>query len=345
MKFFFCALFLTFSVFGEDNPYIVKDVSIQKTGKSSKEAREKALVQAQIEAFNILIERMLPDAELNKIPKSFQDSNVSSLIKKFSIDSEKTTSNTYSAILRYEFEPDLVKSVFEQYEVNYVENFIPDMLILPILVKDAAPQLWEEGNIWMEEWKHRNNVKTRLPYKIPLNDFVDLSIINSQEAFSGQRDKLDRLADKYSVKDIMICVFHLHNEYINIDIIYHGNKVFNIPSLIKKGPLNSDLLKTIKNETILAIWKAWKNKGSLISNQFDELLCLVETPNIATWKDIKDKLAGVRLIKESKLISLSKGRSEISLKFSNTLDALMEELYGAGLELNHQENNCLLRLK
>ena len=219
-------------------------------------------------------------------------------------------------------------------------------IFLPIIVKNEIPKLWEEDNDWMKEWKNRDDLKTYLPYKLPLNDFSDISIINSQEALSKNKDKLTRLADKYNVKDVILCIMSINDDdSININIIYHGTKILKFSSLLKKGPLTPDLLKTIKNEMIQSLWKTWKSQGTILSTQQEDLLCFVETPDLTIWQDIKDRLKKVRVLKGTKLLSLSKGNSQLSLTFLNTINELIDELDQVGLELNIQEIQCILKLK
>jgi hypothetical protein len=346
----FCVFFASFSVFADNDPYSVKDIVVEKTDKSAKEAQDKALVETQLEAFKRLIARMVLSEEVDKIPATLKVDDVAPLIRSFSVSAEKLTSNTYTAIFSYTFHPHLVKAFFDQYQVSYIENFIPDMLILPVMVKNSQVLLWDEDNSWMSFWKNNADLNSQLPYRLPLSDVEDLFVINAGEAFVHQRDKLDLLADKYRLKDIMLCVLtsHAESDQIDVDIVHHattGEKILQFPSFSKKGPLTPDVFKDIKDQMLLSIWDIWKSQGTLVSSQAQELLCFVETMDLKGWQDIKSRLQQVRLIQDSKLLTISKGMSQISITFSDTLPSLSQELLRVGLELTPQDSRWKLSLK
>ncbi len=355
--FIFLITFFQNTLFGQihNNSYIIKNISIEKTDTSSNKAKDQALLDAQLKAFDLLLKRMIQEDELSKIPKNLTPQDISPLILSFSIISEKTTSKTYSAILSYEFTPSSVKDFFEKYSVNYTENFIPDILILPLIVDGANIKLWEEGNIWMGAWKKNDDFNSNLSYKLPLGDFSDLSTLNANDAFSQNREKLDKIADKYNVRDILICILNIQKEDINqtisnstVDIVHYettGQETLRYPSLSKHGSLSPEEIKIVKHDTISNIWDVWKKQGNLISHQTQEILCNIMTDDLKIWQDIKKRLDTIRIIKNTKLLTLSKGMSQISFTFGNDIDILKQEFERVGLDLSENASQWYLKIK
>lgn len=353
--FIFLITFFQSALLGQihNNAYIIKNVSIEKTDISSNQAKDQALLDAQLKAFDLLVKRMAQEEELPKIPKNLTPQDIAPLISSFSILSEKATSKTYSAVLSYEFSPSGIKDFFEKHAVTYTENFIPDILILPLIVDGANIKLWEEGNIWMDAWKSHDDLASNLSYKLPLGDFADLSIIGASDAFSQNREKLDKIADKYNVQDILMCVLNIEKDnltqessHTTVNIIHYettGGETFQYPSLNKQGNLTSDEIKAIKQSTIANIWDVWKKQGNLVSHQTQQILCNVMTDDLKIWQDIKKRLGSIRIIKNTQLLTLTKGMSQISLTFGNDIDILKQELERSGLEIS--ENGSLWYLK
>ena len=356
---FIFVILITFfqsALFGQihNNAYIIKNVSIEKTDISSNQAKDQALLDAQLKAFDLLVKRMTSQEELSKIPKNLTPQDIAPFISSFSILSEKTTSKTYSAVLSYEFNPSSIKDFFEKHAVTYTENFIPDILILPLMVDGANLKLWEEGNVWMDAWKSHDDVSSDLSYKLPLGDFADLSLIGASDAFSQNREKLDKIADKYNVQDILICVLNISKDApsdsssATVNIIHYettGGETLQYPSLNQQATLTPEQIKTIKQSTIANIWDVWKKQGNLVSHQTQQLLCNVMTDDLKVWQDIKKRLGSIRIIKNTQLLTLTKGMSQISLTFGNDIDILKQELERTGLEISENGSQWYLKIK
>lgn len=339
----------------DNNSYTVKNIKIERTDVSAKSAMDKALLDSQTEAFWLLVQRMVFDEELAKIPKDLSLKEITPLIQSFSIVSERITQKTYSAILNYEFDPVAVKNFFDQHLIAYIENFIPDMLILPLMVNGSTVSLWEENNSWMHTWKEEDDIITRLPYKLPLSDVSDLSILQGGDVFQQRREKIDLLANKYKVQDILICTLNINSHTldpstsdVNVDITHYnmtGNSTLKFPSFDHSGPLTPELLKKIKQESLNTAWKIWKKQGTLISNQTQEFLFTVEIDDLKMLQDIKNRLSQVRIIKEIKYTNISKPNSQMSIIFSRDLNFLKEEINKVGLDLSQKSSQWHLKLK
>ena len=346
---FFLNLFFSLSLFGYDaqSPYMVKNIQVEEKDTSAKAAKDKALLNAPVDAFRVLVDRMVPEEDLVKIPENLTEAQITPMIKSFSVDDEKTTPKKYSATLTYEFDGDLVKAFFDQHFVAYVENFIPDILVLPVVIDGAKNILWEEDNLWMKVWKDRENSKTRLVYKIPLGDFSDISTLSAVELIKEDHQKIGLMADKYALQDVVVCylrlVYNQHDQtlsHIEIQPFHHSfspSQPVKFHSFIKSVPFNEDSLKKIKQEILNLLWQTFKKSGDQTSANQEEFLCNIVTEDLKTWEDIRKKLQNVRSVKNIKILSLSKGVSQISFTFPGDMGFLNEELAKQGLVL-HQES-------
>lgn len=89
---------------------IVSDVQVSVTSESPGAAREQAISEAHTIAFQKLLENKLPEETL-PLPSSDALLN---MVKKFSIEREKTTSNSYSALMTFDFDDSKVQSWLDQ---------------------------------------------------------------------------------------------------------------------------------------------------------------------------------------------------------------------------------------
>lgn len=354
---FFLNLFFSLSLFGYDaqSPYMVKNIQVEEKDTSAKAAKDKAFLNAQVEAFKALVERMVPEEDLNKIPDNLTEAQITPMIKSFSVDDEKTTPKKYSATLTYEFDGDAIKAFFDQYSVAYVENFIPDILVLPIVIDGTKNILWEEDNLWMKVWKDRENSKTRLVYKMPLGDFSDISTVSSTELIKEDHEKIGIMADKYALQDVVVCYLRVvRNQYdqtlshIEIQPFHHSfsaSQPLKFSSFIKSIPFNEDSLKKIKQEVLNLLWATFKQSGDQTSVNQEELLCNIVTEDLKTWGNVRKKLQNVRSVKNINILSVSRGLSQISFSFPGDVVFLNEELSKQGLELRQESTQWYLGVK
>ena len=181
------------------------------------------------------------------------------------------------------------------------------------------------------------------------------AILGALDAFSQNREKLDKIADKYNVQDILICILNIQeNEpdqtspQATVDIVHYettGGETLKYLPLNKSCNLSPQQIKALKQSTIATIWDVWKKQGNLVSHQTQQMLCNVMTDDLKIWQDIKKRLDSIRIIKNTQLLTLTKGMSQISLTFGNDIDILKQELERTGLEISENGSQWYLKIK
>jgi hypothetical protein len=85
-------------------------------------------------------------------------------------------------------------------------------LVLPVLQTDKGLYLWEANNPWRAAWKARPYVNELTPMAAPLGDLEDASSISASEALGLDPARLQSVAERYAVSQVIIAHARLHQE-------------------------------------------------------------------------------------------------------------------------------------
>ncbi len=127
----------------------------------------------------------------------------------FAVLDEKSSRNTYSAKITYRFKADEIRSLLKRSRIPYSESQTRTALVLPILETVNGLYLWESNNPWARAWLARPLMNELTPILLPLGDAEDIDIISARQARALNQVRLQRLADKYDVTQIIIAHAYL----------------------------------------------------------------------------------------------------------------------------------------
>jgi len=103
LKYFVLITFMTISAV-HATFYIVDNVKVSATADSAAAAREKAIQQGYAEAYNKLMIRLRQEGAPTR-PDAPDSQDLVNMVLDFSVDREKNTSTSYSALMTFQFDP------------------------------------------------------------------------------------------------------------------------------------------------------------------------------------------------------------------------------------------------
>ena len=135
-----------------ENAYKIDAVFVDHTAASAEIAREFALKEGRFDAFQRLIQRMVPEQEMEKLPK-ISDEKIEELVSAVQIGYEKSSEIRYIASLNFVFSRRDVRRYFRSLGVGFAESFSKPLLVLPIYSERNKKFLWEAQNPWRKAWE------------------------------------------------------------------------------------------------------------------------------------------------------------------------------------------------
>src|SRR6185437_14035085 len=116
------------------------DVTVDKTAASAAQAREIALAEAQVQAFDRLVRRLVAKDRQTAVPRQNAQS-IARLVRGFEGDRERTSNVRYIATLRIRFDPNGVREVLRAANVPFAETRAKPILVVPVLMEGGEPKL------------------------------------------------------------------------------------------------------------------------------------------------------------------------------------------------------------
>jgi len=143
---------------------------------------------------------------------SLDDRQLQSMEQSFEVNEEKSSPTTYRAFITYSFKPDEVRNLLINASIPYSETQTRSALVLPVLETTNGLYLWERNNPWLRAWQNRILKHELTPVSAPLGDLEDTGLISAKQAMRLDKQKLQAIAERYGVAQVIIAHAKLRQE-------------------------------------------------------------------------------------------------------------------------------------
>lgn len=363
----FMALFVA-PVHAQDDPaFTVDNVIVDVTSRSASSAREEAFSQAQKQAFDILMERLL-SAEEHEILMVPEEILISPMVRDFEITDEKLSAVRYIGTYRFRFDDEKIKEFLAYQGLSYSDVSSQPVLILPYYKVRNDMILWGGVNPWLEAWQGVSSSGGLVPVVAPTGDLDDINDIGDNEALSFRQAGLESIVKRYSAREALIIIANpdwapgtlepqlSEPDSLNVTLYraLDGNPNYETSFAIDKSGVKDG--QTLFDGAVDAVRRAlrqdWQTQTSVNAYQSNNLRVRVRFDGLQEWLAIKSKLDGLGGIDEINVLSLTPGEAQLELFFSGSEGRLrlalaqsdmtltkpqidIANLYGAGAQAGH----------
>ena len=143
------------------DPYVVRNIVVDITSSSTTLARDIALNKAQRVAYSKLISRLVVSNQLNLLPE-VTDEKIISMISALQIDKEKALDKRYFATFLVKFNSLKVRDFLKKNSILFSESISDTQMIIPVYEKEGAKILWDDPNIWKDEWEKLTDNQSKI---------------------------------------------------------------------------------------------------------------------------------------------------------------------------------------
>jgi TolB-like protein len=209
-------------VFAASSPYSVKGVEVDILDESSVKARNRAFIEAQRKAFEILSTRYYAAGELDvlKIPN---DETLSGFIQDFKIASEQVSTKRYKGVFDFRFKATAVNQHFGRGPINYTGDITPEVkkiLLLPYYHEEKKQIIFNKSQnpFWGSLLQDIANYKNVI---LPEGNIQDLTDIGDKNPGSLSPTTIRRLKARYDVGYVAVATASVNLQdqtRINIDV-------------------------------------------------------------------------------------------------------------------------------
>ena len=325
IAFFLISITLSSAAFAGDMTYSA-EITVDVTAENASIAREKAMTEANRQAYTTVAQRVTTAEGVNKL-NELNDAQILNFIKEVSIISEKASNVRYIATLNVAINEHILKTYMQENDIPFVISSMANVLIIPTFreFKTDMPMLWEAGNLWRKAWEQNpRTIGSAKFYSIPANG-SNYASLDAEKALSMNGLALDKIAFINNTKDIYIADA-TYNGIEGLDITlytYRNGKVENISVAGDRSPqLFIDAINKISDH----IYNQIKTQNVIDRQNKSEITVLYSYAYLKDWLMLEKQLKTIDYISKISTSAVGSGRVQFKITLIGGFDRLQEAL-------------------
>ncbi len=330
---------MAFPAFAQDI-FTVTGVHVDESAETAAAAREKALEIGQRKAFEEVIARLtLPEDRAGlQMPAG---SEITNMVRDFGVSNEKTSSVRYIADMTVRFKDDELRRFLRFRDISFAELQSKPVMIVPVYRTSGYVTLWDDPNPWRDVWARNVATSGLVPIKTPIGDLTDIGTVSAEQAENGSMERLAALAKRYGADVAVVASADVSGttgaETVDVTVTRYdpnsGPQVFGV----QENTLPDETL----NETLVRAAKAvqdqladgWKRANLINYSTGGSLMVFIPITGLQDWAKIEDKLIGLPVVRNSRVVAMSRREVQLSLDFVGSTSQLQTALNQQNLNL------------
>lgn len=318
--------------------FTVSGVKVDVRAASAAQAREQALRQGQVDAYQRMIATITTDADRARLGEPSAD-EVESMVSDFSVADERASATRYIAVLTVHFDPAKVNAYVTARGASVVKGSDETVILLGVYreAADAPPQLWDETNPWRPILVRTAVSRGLFPVAVPLGDLEDVTQTPAEKALNLDAAAMDALLQRYGADSVVVAeAANAPGQGVQVTLSRYPRPM---PSALAHldSPVSDDLdaaLGDLAAHAVLAIARAGKPQaGSPIIGSYDQLAILVPVKSISDWVRVDRTL---RALPGVRGVVLRASRSDVvqaAVQYSGDPEALRQAIGRVGFQV------------
>ena len=306
----------------QQNVYVAAGIPVDITGDLAT-LREKAMLQAQRAGLQKVLSTIASAEDLKHVTLPGDD-EITSWVQDFEIEEEKTSASRYIGRFTFRFMADPIRQFLSQQGIAYAETESKAVLVLPVYTTETGDtELWGPTNPWFAAWASRQQQPGLVPIKTPVGDLPDTNAISATQALAGDKVRIQALADRYAVGDVMVAEAALQppsadgKRVLALTVASYGaDNVQNLKDQVVSDTGDVEQLLRDGVERIAElVQNSWKLENLVDPNSRATVQVHVPFTSLSQWVAVKRHLAQVNLIKSVNLTRLARNGADIELTY------------------------------
>lgn len=321
--------------------FTVSGVHVDERAETAAAARERALEIGQRKAFEEVVARLtLPEDRAGLATP--ETSVITNMVSDFGVSNEKTSSVRYIADMTVRFKDDELRRFLRFRDISFAELQSKPVMIVPVYRTNNFVNLWDDPNPWRDVWARNIATSGLVPIKAPIGDLTDISTVSAEQAESGSMERLSQLAKRYGADVAVVASAEVSGpeggETVDVSVTrYEPNgapQIFGVQEKTQAGEtLNETLVRAAKSvQEQLA--DGWKRANLINYSTGGNLMVFIPITGLADWAGIENKLIGLPVVRNSRVIAMSKREVQVSIEYVGSANQLQTALNQQNLSLS-----------
>ena len=312
-------------------------VRVDATADNAAEARTLARHDGQQRALMEVIGHLTGSADNSKLPK-LDDKAITAMVDSFEVANERMSAVRYLADYTFHFRKAKVRQLLHSAGIALAESPGKPVVLVPVFRDGNKSVLWDDPNPWREAWAQQPAISGPTRLTVPLGGLGDLSTIDADQARSGDPEALTAVAQHNDADEALVAVATARrqgDQLSGLDVSlkrYRLGQLTNSQSTsITANPGESET--DFMNRAVAAVVGDIEHGLPPSNNKEASLDAVVPITTLGDWVAMQQRLAAVPGIHKVDLLSLSRQRAKIEIKYVGSPDQLKSSLAEANLDL------------
>jgi len=324
----------------ETNIFAVQGVPVDVTSTDATTAKNQALMDVQVKAFSMLIER-LASAEIAAELGKLKPDEIAAYLKSLSIEQENSSPGRYIGTFTVRFLPAKIQRLLGRYGVRVPARQADPIIVLPVFREPSGSKLWED-NLWRKAWLDLRAEQSLVPIIVPIGDLEDTETLTEEDALNGDPIKLEAIRRRYGASSLLVAVAE-PAEGGGIHAVMVGDTTLGKVTFDKTytsesaSPEQSAALATQRFHAVM-IEKYKENEalaaGSQNPDEPQSIAVAVPFSSPTEWNGIRSRILSTPNVTSLDVSTLSADGAVIRLKYTDNLPMLQDNMQRTGLALS-----------
>jgi hypothetical protein len=331
------------------DPFLVRNLVQDIHDSNLVQARNQALLLGQREAYQVLMQRIIAQADWPRIPK-LDDTGIQDLVLDVGIDQEKQGPGRLIATLSVRFKTEGVRKLLRGAGIAYAEWRGRPLMVLPVWQTETAGTVYAEGaNPWRDLWKS-GTPEGLVALSVPQPG--QLGGIASTTLATITPDELAGLLARLNTTDVLVVIAapgKSDNGQLKLDLTISGQGPLASRLSGQRGlggdvgETQDQLMLRAANEIARNLDDEWKAGNLLQYDKQGTLMAMAPLGGFDDWLTLRDRLNRATAVRAYELAALSKTEAALVLHYVGEQSQLESMLMQNGLVLTWEDEHWALR--
>lgn len=333
-----------FSLSARADLFTVSGVDVDVQAESASAARDQALSQGRVQAFQRLLHRLTRREDHLLLP-FLGSAEVEPLILSLQVGNEKTAPDRYIATLSFQFAAQPVRDLLTANAITFTEARALPALVVPVLTENGIPAIWSDPNLWLDAWAAIDGRERHVPAILPFGDIEDVVLLTPEQAVLGDSVALMALAGRYNAETAIIVEALPERDpttdylRVTVNVTSFGADTYPAFSLAFEGPVSGEplrFLEQVADQVLSEVEEGWKLATIESFSQEFQLTALVPFTGMQDWLDISSRLSDVDLVRDQRLSALTVRDAVVDITHVGEIELFSRSLARVGLQIAQQ---------
>ena len=311
---------------------------IEFTSKNIEDDKIKEINKIKNISILSILNNILSEKDYLEINSKITDDLINTFIKNVIINDEKIINDKYISKIKVNFDKKKIIEYLRSNKISYVEYHPNKFLLIIYEINEFNINLFTKNNNYYKFFYE--NIKNNKIFKVPNLDINDRFILNEEDIINKDINKINKFAKKYNSLNNIIVIANNKKDKTTYNVILYSNDDFLEKEFIINNNKMDLFYKRLENETL----NLWKQINKIQNETLNFLSCEISYFNMPELKEIRKKLSNVSMIDNLNVKTLSYKSISYEIHYYGNLKILSKIFELNKLNINYNENECIIRL-